>query len=152
MGKDGKTTRARAKKTDWRTVELKDRILNAMENGQSFCAACRAEDLNPPTVIKWIRKEYRDEYEEAQKIRALVLEDQIIEEGDNDFNDVLPDGKSNAAAVARSRLKCDNRKWLLGKMNPKHYGEQVNVGIKDDSRISETVGLFEGDFKQDETV
>ena len=91
MGKDGKTTRARAKKTDWRTVELKDRILNAMENGQSFCAACRAEDLNPPTVIKWIRKEYRDEYEEAQKIRALVLEDQIIEEGDNDFNDVLPD-------------------------------------------------------------
>ena len=41
----------------------------------------------------------------------------------------LPDGREviDQAVVNRDRLRVDSRKWLLSKMNPKKFGEKIDM-------------------------
>lgn len=69
-------------------------------------------------------------YAHACETRADHIFDEIIEIADDSSNDIeyTEHGeKQNAEFIARSRLRVDARKWCLSKMNPKKYGEKVDV-------------------------
>lgn len=63
-------------------------------------------------------KTKNERYARACEIRADALFDEIIQISDN---------RSKAADVNRDRLRVDARKWALSKMQPKKYGDRLDV-------------------------
>lgn len=81
---------------------------------------------------EWIREkeDLRERYARACEIRAEAIFDEIIQIADDDTNDTEyteSGAKVNSEWVNRSRIKIDARKWVLSKMQPKKYGDKLDV-------------------------
>ena len=129
-------------------------ILDDIESGCSLRAACRKTNLNRRDFYKWIddSDELKNQYARATTERHDKIFEEILEISDDGSNDNLVDKegneKLNAEHVQRSRLRVDSRKWMLGKMNPKKYGDRINV----DQTINErknVADLFPDDEGED---
>ena len=76
--------------------------------------------------------------EQYAKARELLLEhwaEEILEIADDGSNDWMernakdnPGWVANGEHIQRSRLRSDNRKWLLSKLAAKKYGEKLELG------------------------
>lgn len=80
----------------------------------------------------WLRENesYREKYAHATNVRADKIFEEILEIADSQENDVIEtnNGKvTNHNVINRNRLQIDARKWMLSKMNPKKYGDRVDV-------------------------
>ena len=105
--------------------------------GQSLREVCRREDMpSRSTVQSWLAKheEFSDQYARACQIRQEELFDEIFEiadDGSNDWMDRQVGDQTvevvNQEAIQRSKLRIDTRKWALSKMNPKKYGEKLDL-------------------------
>ena len=69
---------------------------------------------------------YNEHYARAREIGYHALADDLLDEADNDANDYDAHGNPNHAAIQRSRLKVDARKWLLSKALPRLYGDRID--------------------------
>ena len=109
-------------------------LMRIAVDGMSLRAACEEHDLSHGTFSEWIVDDVdglADRYARAQKARAHVLADEIIEIADDGTNDTYVDEKGQTRVdqdhIQRSRLRVDTRKWVLAKVLPKVYGEKVEV-------------------------
>ena len=109
-------------------------ITKQISEGESLRQVLRQTDKpNRSTFYEWISKDEdkSDQYAHACKERATLIFDEIIEIADENNADVYIDdtgaAKIDGNTVARSRLRVDTRKWALSKMNPKKYGDKVDV-------------------------
>lgn len=124
--------------TDY-TPELADRICAEMVCGSSLRSICKADDMpSCVTVFAWLRKypDFLKRYEAAAAERANYHAEEMLDIADDGTNDWMEvhdkDGncvgyKVNGEHVQRSRLRVDTRKWLMSKLQPKKYGEKVDV-------------------------
>lgn len=70
-------------------------------------------------------------YEEARLIQAEKMAiDDLIEISDDTSQDETWDGKSNSAAVNRSRLQVDSRKWIASKMHYRRFGDRIQQDVE----------------------
>ena len=71
----------------------------------------------------WNHPDFASQYARATGLRTDVIFDEIedIADGDGD--------------VARDRLRIDARKWSLSKMQPKKYGDRLEI----DGEVATTV-------------
>lgn len=87
----------------------------------------------PATFLEWVKNDnsLAKQYARACEVRADAIADEILEIADEANADVNigDDGKMyvNGEVVQRSRLKIDARKWLLSKMQPKKYGDKLDL-------------------------
>lgn len=117
-------------------------ILERMANEESVRTILnkdRDKKVLPSRALfhKWLLNdtELTDQYARATELRADNIFDEILEIADDASNDFTEkqgkDGEVfevfNAEHVQRSRLRIDTRKWMLGKMNPKKYGDKVGI-------------------------
>lgn len=76
-------------------------------------------------------KENSERYARACEARSENIFEEILEIADESNADVnlSEDGKMfvDGEAIQRSKLKIDARKWVLAKMNPKKYGDKLDV-------------------------
>jgi hypothetical protein len=106
---------------------------------ESLRAICR-EDGMPAlgTVMRWLAKhhEFREQYARAREAQAEVHHEEILEISDDCTDDVQvlmgneEDGaisRINHSAIARAKLQIDTRKWIMGKMQPKKYGDSTTI-------------------------
>lgn len=111
-------------------------ILLSIEEGNSLRATLKREDMPTSTTFyEWIDsdKEKALQYARACEKRADSIFEEILDIADDASNDFtladIGDGvqieKFNAEHVQRSKLRVDARKWMLGKMNPKKYGDKL---------------------------
>ncbi len=79
-------------------------------------------------------KGFSTQYARARDIGLDVMADEILEISDDGSNDWMErldkDGEAtglqlNREHVQRSRLRVDTRKWILGKLAPKRYGDKL---------------------------
>lgn len=71
-----------------------------------------------------------DQYARACEARQEFLFDEIIDIADDGSNDtyVTEDGEgTNYDVIQRSKLRIDARKWALSKMNPRKYGDKMDL-------------------------
>jgi hypothetical protein len=75
-----------------------------------------------------------ERYARAKKAQLQVLADQIVDLSDNDRIcekvTIKADGTREVVIldqVERTKLQIDSRKWLLAKLNPKKYGDRLEV-------------------------
>ena len=108
-------------------------ILEIAERHKSARAACKKHDVTTSSFLRWVAEseEIADKYMRAMQLRQDALFDEIIEIADSQENDVSIDSDGNAIInhniFQRNKLQIDARKWSLAKMNPRKYGDKVDV-------------------------
>jgi len=94
------------------------------------------------TIMDWIGEdnEIAERYARAHEAKAEFLGHEYLEIVDNvgapvmvDGKPLLVDGKPIMAvtneAIQHARLRADSRKWLMGKLKPKKYGDRVQQDV-----------------------
>lgn len=116
-----------------------DIVLARIMEGKSLSDVCRDDDMpSRAEVHRWLASDpaISDKYARACEIRADVLFDELLDIADDGTNDWMEranaDGSTgdkvlNAEHVQRSRLRIDARKWALAKMQPKKYGDKLDL-------------------------
>ena len=103
--------------------ETTDLICDRIAGGETLRTIC-ADPAMPAksTVMVWLRdnQDFAQGYSRACEQRAIAWGEEIIEIADHAEAD-------DAIAVQRARLKIDARKWLMGKANPKKYGDKIDL-------------------------
>jgi hypothetical protein len=92
------------------------------------------------TIYNWktVNAEFRNALNSARRLLADELAFQILDIGDDGSADVQvierKDGSTFTLLVQevvnRSKLKCENRKWLAGKLAPEVYGERIEASLR----------------------
>jgi len=108
-------------------------ICNLIEvKGYSLRKCLLMKDMpSSKTFFEWIDKDKDKEkvkqYARACDNRAERLADEILDISDATKDDIIEDEDGNKIVnhnvIQRDRLRTDNRKWLLGKLKPKKYGD-----------------------------
>lgn len=104
------------------TQETADLICARIIGGDSLRSIC-AEPAMPgeKTVYQWLAKDsvFAQQYTRAREAQMEVMATEILEISDERATD--------PTQVQRNRLRVDTRKWLMGKLQPKKYGEKVTL-------------------------
>ena len=121
------------------TNKLADKICKMIAQGQSVRSICSKKDMiSMQTFFRWLREneKFREQYARACEERSYMHAEEIIEIADdatNDYmeqhdeSDELTGYKLNGENIQRSRLRIDTRKWLMSKLNPKVYGDKLDM-------------------------
>lgn len=115
-----------------------DEFLHRMANGMSLKQICEMEDMpTTTTIMRWAAKDdkFAALYAQARVALADFLADETLEIADDSRNDYMlkfnRDGSEyeafNPEAVARARLRVDQRKWYASVLAPRKYGPKVDV-------------------------
>lgn len=120
------------------TQEIADRICERLAEGESLRTICLSEDMpSRSMVFRWLGEHgaFRDQYARAREAQADAIFDDVIDiadDGRNDWMEKQVEGETvgwreNGESARRSALRVDARKWMLGKMQPKKYGDKIAV-------------------------
>jgi hypothetical protein len=109
---------------------LVNKICHRIEQGKSVVDAIN--EVGSPTrtlFYEWLRasEEFQDKYARACLERAEKIFEECLTIADSQEGDlIMVDGKecANHDFIQRAKLRVDTRKWMLGKMNPKKYGDR----------------------------
>ena len=113
-----------------------DRICDLLMDGQSLRSICKSDDLpSMRTVFKWLgqNEAFAQQYTRARDIHADAVFEEIREISDTPVLGVKtvskPTGTETTEGdmIEHRRLQIDARKWLLGKMAPKKYGDKSQI-------------------------
>lgn len=143
------------------TPDVTRRICDSIAAGNSLRATLRNDPTLPnrTNVMDWLLRPEKDalvsefclQYAAARQAQFEHWADEINDIGDdgsNDYMEVVRQGRTqvvfNQEAVMRSKLRCDNRKWLLSKLDRKKYGDvaatvvnnTVTLTMTEDERIA----------------
>jgi len=118
-------------RTSTYTVERADLICRLLAEGRSLRQVERMQGMPARSIIRWLeeRDDFRELYASACQRRAWGIADEILDIADNaseDWRQVHgPNGTTyyviNHDRIARDKLRCDSRKWLLARMMPKKF-------------------------------
>lgn len=120
------------------TREIADEVCRRIAGGQTLSEVCRDENMPPRTTVAQWDIDNRDEFSvRYARARCHLLEhwaDEVTTIADDGTNDWIernaPDNEGwqfNGEHVQRSRLRTDNRKWLLSKLRPDKYGDKLDL-------------------------
>lgn len=130
--------------TDKQKESIINEVCELIESGLSLRKALIQIKLPAITFYEWIDNdlEKAKQYARACEMRTELLVDEILEMADEQNADTYTDDEGNTitdgSAIQRSRLKVDARKWLASKMNPKKYGDKLDITSKDE-QIKEAI-------------
>lgn len=135
--------------TEQQRIELIDTICKEIADGRSLRAVLRDDDMpDRTTFFKWVKdnKEMLNQYACACEDRAEYIFDEMFEIADDASNDYtkrqIAEGVEvehlNSEHIQRSRLRIDQRKWSLSKMQPKKYGDKLDLSSDDGSMTPQT--------------
>lgn len=120
------------------TQEIADEICARLVEGESLRSVCRDNAMpSTTTVMRWVsEKEYfREQYAHAILLRA----DAKFEELDDVSEEAVR--AETAVEVQGLRLKADNIKWQLARMNAKKYGDKMQTEVTGSLKHDHAIGL-----------
>jgi hypothetical protein len=111
-----------------------DSIIREIEYGLSVREILRREETpSQRTFFKWLNLDDDKvlRYNQAMKMRAHNLFEEILEIADKQDKDVYLDRDGNERTdhnvVNRSKLQVDARKWVVGRLDPTKYGDKMDL-------------------------
>jgi hypothetical protein len=93
---------------------------------------------SPSTVYLWLmqHEEFRDKYARAKEDQTQVLEDEMLILADNtklgEIVTIKGDGTEEikrSDMIEHRKLQIETRKWLMGKLKPKKYGDKIQQEV-----------------------
>ena len=123
--------------SDKEKSKLIDSICLEIERGESVRSILKSEDTpDPTTFYKWIDEdeEKSKQYARACEARADLMFEDILHIADDSSKDTKTVDISGASVevldsehVQRSKIRIDTRRWMLGKLQPKKYGDKLDL-------------------------
>lgn len=112
--------------------EIFDYIFAEIKKGKALRNILKEDNMpSSSAFFEWIDadEEKAKQYARATEIRAEAIFDDILSIADQNEKDTYINDFGievvNNDVIQRSRLRIDARKWVLGKMNPKKYGDKT---------------------------
>jgi len=108
-------------------------VLNLVADGLSVTKACEKVGVTRRLFYDRLKEheDLRYNYARAIELRADRIFDDILliaDETSGDKRSVNDEKEiTDNEAIQRSKLRVDARKWVLSRMNPKKYGDRLNV-------------------------
>lgn len=136
-GKQGRPTKY--------TKAIADEICNRMHHGETLNKICRDDHMpTRRTVINWKIADvdgFSTTYAQAREALLDYWEDETVDVADDGRNDYYTKTDKhgneydafNKENVERSRLRVETRKWMLGKLNQKRFGDKIEQTHKADA-------------------
>lgn len=121
------------------SVELADAICRELSAGRSLTDVCNDAAMPDKTTVRlWAcddRQGFGARYQQARQFGYESLADEMLDIADDSRNDFVERRKANGEVaivpdqevITRSRLRVETRRWLLGRMLPKTYGDKLDV-------------------------
>lgn len=125
--------------------EVGAEVCRRMAAGETRNQICKDESMpHSGTIRAWIdsNPDFAAQYARAFDLLLEHYAEEIIDIGDDGTNDWMErDIRNNKGEVVgtlrvvdqeninRSRLRCDNRKWLLSKLARHRYGDKVDMTL-----------------------
>jgi hypothetical protein len=119
MTNDPKSAALRMGRPSSYSPEVGLEICQALAEGASLRSVCRADDMpDKATVMRWLHAhaDFREQYVIARDIGMDALADEALADA------TAPMGEKEVQAA---RLQFDARRWYLGKISPKRWGDKV---------------------------
>jgi hypothetical protein len=134
------------------TKEQKENIIisicdKVIEDKISFNKAVKDSEISLVSFYKWISKDEGLEslYNYARIVRSDILFEEIIEISDNTEQGTIVETDDHGRTKEKTgdmtqhrRLKIDSRKWVAAKMQPKKYGDKLDLSSLDGSMTPKT--------------
>jgi hypothetical protein len=140
--KKAKTPNKKANgRPDTFTQEKADRICELISTTTySLRTICKMEGMpSVQVVLKWLREDrsgFQAQYARAKEEQADFMGEEMIEIADDGTNDYMTITKGDITynvedkeVTNRSKLRVETRKWLMGKLKPKKYGEKLDMEL-----------------------
>lgn len=122
-----------AKYTEEQKTGIVDAVCVKIEAGRSLRSILKAFKKLPArkTFLDWISKDddMRNQYACACEARQEFIFEEMLTISDKGKDPI------------RDRLKNDTRKWMLGKMNPKKYGDKVQTEHSGEIGVKQITGM-----------
>jgi hypothetical protein len=99
-----------------------DVICTRLAEGKSLRSICADDDDLPAisTIFKWLslHPSFADQYARARDAQADTLFDEILD---------IADERVTPEYTAQQRLRYEARRWMVGKLRPKKYGDKQEI-------------------------
>jgi hypothetical protein len=101
--------------------------------GLSLFKALEVLELDTKSFYKWLDSDdfNAKSYARACNKRSERIFEEMIEIADKQDKDIYIDKEGRERVdhnvIHRNKLQIDTRKWMLAKMNPKKYGDKIDV-------------------------
>ncbi len=141
--------------------EIADKVCESLKGGLTLRKSCEPHDVAHSTVLEWVKNDvqgFADQYRRAREIGYYVMADAIIDISDESGLDVrVGEGGSiqvDGEAIARAKLRTENRKWLLSKALPKVFGDKTavehsgSIDTSPDALKAELLGIAKPDASE----
>jgi hypothetical protein len=137
--------------------EAESQIFDAVAGGSNLAEWTSANGFSYTTALRWIRKtrERAGAYDEARRDRAALNADKVIEVARRDCSAPVTDKEGNflgtvvdKGKVAQARNEMDALKWHSARMDPKVWGDKIeventlNVREASDEQLARALGQF----------
>lgn len=121
------------------TDELADTICERVSDGESLRNICESENMpHKATVFRWLaaNDDFATKYARAREAQADALFDEMLDIADDGRNDWMEkkseEGdhlgwRENGEAMRRSDLRIKTRQWMAAKLQPKKYGDRLDL-------------------------
>jgi hypothetical protein len=148
----GRKTGGRGRPTIY-SPELAASICERLVDGESLRRICFDQNMpGKTTVMRWLAKfaKFRDQYARAREAQADALFDECLEIADDTSRDFKTKETEDGTAIqvvdhehiSRSKLKVETRKWMVGKLAPKKYGEHQQIEHDVGNSLAELMKRF----------
>ena len=118
------------------TNEKADVICERLAEGESLRSICRDDDMpSLSTVFKWLTEQsaFSEQYARAREAQADALFDEALEiantpvEGETYKETEKGTYVTRGDMIEHRRLQVETRKWMVGKLAPKKYGDKLDL-------------------------
>jgi hypothetical protein len=129
------------------TENLFNDICSQVANGTALRKVLRDKKINPNQFYPYLRAnpEADKQYAYAKERMADAMLDEIIEIADETSRDIIQTDDGHVIdgfAAQRARVMIDTRKWAMGKLLPKKYGDKLQQdNISSDGSMSPQAAL-----------
>ena len=136
-------------------------IIESICGGKSLRDSLCIYEVSQTSFYKWLDldKEKKIQYTRAREERADKIFEDILKIADESENDIItnPDGTNrvNSEVVQRSKIRIDARKWMLGKMDSKKYGDKNTTTLEGGGKpleVKQTIISLGNGKRPDETT
>jgi hypothetical protein len=96
-----------------------------VDRAESLAAVCTKLGLSRSRIVKWLNKDFADEYADAKQERAEHLADLLT-----DACDIVLEGNNyDHSKVALAKLQVDTLKWIASKLKPQSFGDFQRISV-----------------------
>ena len=113
--------------------EITALVCSEIANGKSLRSILEGDENLPsvPTFLDWVlaSPELAEHYAHARQLSYQLLADDLVSISDENYttDEHGVRERLSSEAIQRNRLRVDTRKWMLGKMLPKLYGDKLQT-------------------------